>query len=110
MLKKKLMKLWKSRTRERVRQHGKEVCHHYDIYTSMASYGQSSLNVIFLQERAVAHRYYTVVGFAFQKWKQRYQNSVRSVQQVHLAIQHNDHRLMGLIWTAWAKVAACMIV
>jgi hypothetical protein len=70
------------------------VLHNLNIYASLH----------FLQERAIAHRYYTVVAFSFQKWKQRYQNSVRSVQQVELAIQHHDRRLMGLVWTAWAKV------
>ena len=66
--------------------------------------------ILHIQERALAHNYYVMIGFAFQKWKQRYQNSVRSVEQVKLATEHCDYRLMELVWTTWAKVGVSVYV
>ena len=57
-----------------------------------------------IQQRAVAHHYYQLVGATFHQWKLRHQTTVRLHRQDRLAAEHSDHHLAQAAWTAWNKV------
>ena len=67
------------------------------------------ISVLNIQQVAIAHHYYLLVGTVFQHWKSRYHVAIRLNRRVKIATEHSDRRLIRSVWAAWTKVCRCNV-